>query len=369
MTAALARLGCGEREAWTAEPGAMAPILDRDGEDDEGMTVDSPISSYPGSTTTTDLVRGIERDEILIPKSLRTLRWPRRKASRFLESLILGLPTPPVFLYAEPGRERRLVADGRQRLLAIHSFYRGKIGDDDFRLSGVIGDLEGRSYPNLSYPHQQALDDAWLSTTVFHQRPEDSDLHAVYSLTERLGGAAPQEIRASLYHGPLSDLLGGLAENPHWRRLFRAPRDRKQDEEIILRFLALHNDLDACRRPLKRFLNGFMERNRDWNAAKDAPFASQFRDTVRAVAEHIGPDAFRPQGVLDAAVADAVLCGVAYRLETGAASDAPSLAAAHSRLIERLTERLPAADSGAGAANTDRVEERIAWARKVFTAG
>ena len=365
MSASLPQLGHTGREARPLPPEVEAPILDRDGAEDDGLAIASPISSYPGSTTTTDLVREIERDEIFIPKSLRTLRWSRRKASRLIESLILRLPTPGVFLYDEPGRERRLVADGRQRLLAIHSFYRGKIGNDDFRLAGVGGDLEGRSYSNLPYRHRQALDDAMLGTTVFHQNGEDSDPDAIYSLMARLGDAAPQEIRASLYHGPLGDLLGGLAENPHWRRLFRAPRDRKQDEELILRFLAFHNDLDRCARPLTRFLNGFMERNRNWNPAKDTPFATQFRDAVRAVAEQVGPDAFRPQGILDAALADAVLCGVAYRLENGAAPDAPSLPAAHSRLTERLTEPLPAVRHPNS--NSNQVRERIEWARKVFT--
>ena len=365
MTASLPQLDLIERESGSLPPETEAPILDRDGADDDGLTIASPISSYPGSTTTTDLVREIERDEIFIPKSLRTLRWSHRKASRLIESLILRLPTPGIFLYDEPGRERRLVADGRQRLLAIHSFFRGKIGNDDFHLAGVGGDLEGRSYSNLPYRHRQALDDAMLGTTVFHQNREDSDPDAIYSLMARLGDAAPQEIRASLYHGPLGDLLGGLAENPHWRRLFRAPRDRKQDEEIILRFLALHHDLDRYARPLTRFLNGFMERNRDWNPAKDAPFATRFRDAVRAVAEQIGPDAFRPRGVLDAALADAVLCGVAYRLENGAAPAAPSLPAAHSRLMERLPERLPPTPNS----NPDPVRERIESARKVFTAG
>lgn len=361
MIASLPQLGLTERESGPLPPENEAPILDRDGADDDGMTIASPIASYPGSITTTDLVREIERDEIFIPKSLRTLRWSPRKASRLIESLILRLPTPGVFLYDEPGRERRLVADGRQRLLAIHSFFRGRIGNDDFRLSGVVGDLEGKSYANLPYRHRQDLDDAMLGATVFHQHREDTDHHAVYSLMDRLGDAAPQEIRASLYHGPLSDLLGGLAENPHWRRLFRASRDRKQDEELILRFLALHNDLGAGERPLQRFLNAFMERHRDWNPAKDAPFPSQFRDAVRAVAEQIGPDAFRPQGVLDAAVADAVLCGVAYRLEHGAAPDAPSLPAAQARLTERLTERQTAT------AKPNPIRERIEWARKVFT--
>lgn len=326
---------------------------------DEILTVETDILQYSGNPSIPDLVREVESGDLVIPKSRRTLRWSRERASRWIESLLLDLPVPAVVVFAEKERGRSVVVDGCQRLLSILCFYRGAIGDEEFTLRGVGGDLEGRPYSGLTYARQRALDDAVAPRSVFRQLDDGCDADSIHAVFEHLSRLRAQEIRSCLFPGPLDDLLSELAEDPCWRRLRGAPGQGLQDEEDILRFLALHNEPETGARSMKRFLNAFMERNRNTNAAA-APFASQFRGAARATCREIGPEALRPDGVFDESLADAVLCGVAHRLENGSGADAPPLRAVYRRILERIRETEP---GGKRPAN-----ERIALAREAFAA-
>lgn len=327
---------------------------------DEVLTVETDILQYSGSPSIPDLLREVESGDLVIPKSRRTLRWSRERASRWIESLLLDLPVPGVVLFAERERGRSVVVDGCQRLLSILCFYRGAIGDEEFTLRGVGGDLEGRPYSGLTYARQRALDDAVAPRSVFRQLDDGCDADSIHAAFEHLSRLRAQEIRSCLFPGPLDDLLSELAEDPCWRRLRGAPGEGLQDEEDILRFLALHNEPETCGRSMKRSLNAFMERNRN-TAAAVAPFASQFRGAARATCREIGPEALRPDGVFDESFADAVLCGVAHRLENVSGADAPPLKAGYRRILERIRETKP---GGKRPANG----ERIALAREAFAA-
>lgn len=339
-------------------PPAAETASEDDG--DEVLTVETDILQYSGSPSIPDFLREVESGDLVIPKSRRTLRWSRVRASRWIESLLLGLPVPGVVLFAERERGRSVVVDGCQRLLSILGYYRGAIGDEEFTLRGVGGDLEGRSYSGLTYARQRALDDAVVPRSVFHQLDGGCDADSIQAAFELLSRLRAQEIRSCLLPGPLDDLLSELAADPCWRRLRGAPGEGLQDEEDILRFLALHNEPGTGGRSMKRFLNAFMERNRNGNA-DTAPFASQFRGAARAVCREIGREALRPDGVFDEALADAVLCGVAHRLENGSGAGEPPLRAGYRRLLERIRETEPGG-------NGVQVAERIALAREAFAA-
>ena len=348
------------RPAPSPPPVPEASATTASGDEDEVLTVETQLLQSLGSPSIPDFLREVESGDLVIPKSRRTLRWSRERASRWIESLLLDLPVPKVVLFTERERGRSVVADGCQRLLSILYYYRGAIGDEEFTLRGVGGDLEGRSYSRLTYARQRALDDAVVPRSVFHQLDDRCDADSIHAAFEHLSRLRAQEIRSCLLPGPLDDLLSELAEDPCWRRLRGAPGEGLQDEEDILRFLALHNEPETGGRSMKRFLNAFMERNRNGNAA-DTRFASQFRGAVRAACREIGPDALRPDGVFDEALADAVLCGVAHRLENGSGAGEPPLRAGYRRLLERIRET---ESDGNGV----QVAERIALAREAFAA-
>ena len=121
----------------------------------------------------------------------------------------------------------------------------------------------------------------------------------MYSVFERLntGGSQlhPQEIRACVYHGRLNDLLSKLAGEESWKVLYRSRNDRKKDEEIILRFLALLYSMDSYERPMKQFLNDFMEKHMNLDDERYRAFADSFRMVTSTRSQnisgrkHLGP--------------------------------------------------------------------------------
>ena len=112
------------------------------------------ITSYGADYTVDSIVQRIEKEKIFVPPFQRKYVWTQIQASRFIESLILGLPVPGVFFSKEEATERLLIIDGQQRILSIANFYRGVFGEKKFRLKGVQEDLEGKTYEELNEADQ-----------------------------------------------------------------------------------------------------------------------------------------------------------------------------------------------------------------------
>ncbi len=91
--------------------------IEDEAEDDETVApVRYETTSYGIDFDVEGVVRRIKRDDIFIPEFQRSFIWNLGEASRFIESLLLGLPVPGIFLSQEPESGRLLVIDGQQRL-------------------------------------------------------------------------------------------------------------------------------------------------------------------------------------------------------------------------------------------------------------
>ena len=251
----------------------------------------------------------------------------------------------------------------------MQSFYKGVFGDKVFKLIGVSDIFSQKTYDSLAPEERRFLNDAILHATIFQQVEPSNDRSSVYSIFERLntGGTplSPQEIRACVYRGSLNDLLSELADNPHWEHLYGKKDARKKNEEIILRFFALFFCLETYDRPMKKFLNEFMEENRELDTCRIQEFRKVFQETVEAADTILRPAALRPERALNVSVADAVLVGLAHRLREGPVSDHQALLSAHNALITKLRdERLHIEDT----TNKERVNTRIAHARQAYGA-
>jgi len=155
---------------------------------------------------------------------------------RFIESLLLGLPVPGIFLSKEREKKTLLIVDGQQRLLSLKYFYQNQFKDGtDFKLTGVQDDMEGKGYDNLDEADRNRLDDSIIHATVVKQdEPEDDD-SSVYQLFERInsGGRplSPQEIRACIYYGTYNEMLVSLSSNPNWRKIIGGEHNERLKEE------------------------------------------------------------------------------------------------------------------------------------------
>ena len=341
----------------------------RDGDDEIGGIIRYSISSYGADMPVDGIVDRLKREDIFIPPFQREFVWTHAQASRFIESLLIGLPVPGIFMFKEPDSRKLMVVDGQQRLRTLQCFHDGILRGREFSLLGVSEEFSGKTYRSLADEDRRDLDDSILHATIFQQDHPGDDRSSIYSIFERLntGGIPlqPQEIRACVYRGKLNELLSRLAENQHWKRVYGPASVRKKDEEIILRFFALYYSLEEYERPMKKFLNDFMENHRDLDDDLSAQFRSRFEGTIATVAEVLESGALRPERNLNVSVADAVLVGLAHRLDHGPIQDPDALRTAHARLLETLRrEELYTS----GTTSKERVRKRIELARTEYEA-
>lgn len=297
-------------------------VLDAEYENETVSVEEYIISGYGADFDVFGLVRRLNQKDIEVPDFQRSYVWNRQKASRFIESLLMGLPVPGIFLYRELGSQKLQVIDGQQRLLSLQYYYRGCFPgiDQVFTLKGLGSRFDGFAYDDLPEESRRKLDDSIIHASIIHQLAPDDNGSSRYSIFERLNTSStpltPQEIRSAIFGGELDTLLADLNENDAWRKLFGKVSARMRDQELILRFLALYYDTDNYRSPMKSFLNNFMSRNRHLTILPKNEVRWRFEKTVESILDNIGERAFRPySSQVNAAVADSIMVGVARAIE------------------------------------------------------
>ena len=218
--------------------------------------------------------------------------WDNSKASRLVESLLLNIPIPALY-FAETSDGHYEIIDGHQRVRSIVRFL-----NNELQLSGlaVLTEHLGKRYYGLPDRDQRSLKLKTLRTIVIGM---DSHSSMKFEIFERLNSGSivltSQELRNSLYRGTLNNLLKDLAHNQTFRMLIgtKEPRKRMVDEELILRFLALHANLPDYRPSLKRFLKDFFELYQ--NPSDDAidSLTTVFKETTQRIYQCLGTNSFR----------------------------------------------------------------------------
>lgn len=282
------------------------------------------VSSYGADYTVDGLIKRLEKKQIIVPEFQRSYVWDIKKASRFIESLIIGLPVPGIFLSRDSMESSAvssslLIIDGQQRLQSLQRFYKGLFGERKFRLTGVCDELNGKAYDELSLDDQGRLDDAIIHATIIKQEAPDKDNSSIYMVFERLntGGMLlqPQEIRACIYHGEFNNLLNELIQTPSWRTLFKKESSRMKEQELVLRFFALYYKHKEYKKGLKHLLNSFMSDNRNLQYYNREQLSALFVDSINLIVEAKGNEAFRRGPAVNAALFDSIMIGVASRLQ------------------------------------------------------
>ena len=138
-------------------------VYDETERDQSVAPVQYNITSFGADYDVEGSVNRLRREDILIPPFQRSYVWSLNEASRFIESLLLGLPVPGVFLARDQLNNKLLVIDGQQRLKSLQFFYDGYFNPQEdakskrtFRLSKVQKQFEGLSYATLDPDPQEA---------------------------------------------------------------------------------------------------------------------------------------------------------------------------------------------------------------------
>ncbi|MDQ2841188.1 MAG: DUF262 domain-containing protein, partial [Acidobacteriota bacterium] len=326
------------------------------------------ISNYGADYVVEVLVKRVSKGDIFIPPFQREYVWSLKDASRFIESLLLGLPVPSVFLSREPESQKLLVIDGSQRLRTLRHFYDGiwPKTKKEFSLIGVQKQFRGKTYKTLADEDRRRLDDSVIHAIILRQDEPSDDYSSIYYVFERLntGGLllTPQEIRASIYHGPFSELLKRLSRLDDWNDVYGPSSANMRDQELILRFLALYFSASNYHRPMKDFLNRFMARNRRLKLHSEDEIETVFKESIHLVKDCLGRSAFKPKRALNAAVFDAAMVGIARRLETSK-PNCNELRTSYEGLLAneeflRVSER--------STADEENVEKRLRLATEAF---
>lgn len=292
-----------------------------DGTENESESFYYSVSSYGADYSADVLVSRLRKEKIFVPPFQRKYVWNQQKASRFIESLLLGLPVPGIFLSQETKTNRMLIVDGQQRLMSLLKYYDGIYDDKAFKLKGIGSEYNGKSYKDLKESDRNRLDDSILHATVIKQDQPSDDDSSIYLVFERLntGGMPlqPQEIRACIYYGDFNELLSNLIQTPSWRRLFTKVNPRMKEQELILRFFALRYEWPSYKKGFKAFVNRFMAANRDLQKYSSGILTDLFVRTIDFAEDALGKNAFRYGKRLNAAVFDSVMIALSLRLEQG----------------------------------------------------
>jgi len=182
------------------------------------------------------------------------------------------------------------VIDGLQRLTTIDRFL-----GDAFALKGVpvLKELEGKKFSELAPRDQRRLQNRTIRCIVIS---EDSHPDIKFDVFERLNtGAASlheQELRNCIYRGPLNKSLKEMVKTEQFKQLITGDNNARMDhEELVLRYLALVENLSGYKPPIRQFLNSYMRRNRH-ESVPEAQREAFFR-TCDAVYAALGEGAFK----------------------------------------------------------------------------
>ncbi|MBA4308529.1 MAG: hypothetical protein C0429_17515 [Sphingopyxis sp.] len=254
-------------------------------EDESDLLFAPNVATFDAAVAASDwtaetIVSQLRKGNIdLDPSFQRRQAWQNPRKSKFIESLILGIPTPQIILAER--REKRgsyLVIDGKQRLLTLRQFTADK--DDAsynrFRLTGLyaLPDLNGSYYSQIgtkSYNSISALENSVIRTVIIKNWTSEDFLYEVF-LRINSGSVqlSPQELRQALHPGPFTTALNEFALNsePVRRALkLREPDFRMRDNELVLRYVATRHAISRYSGNLKQFLDETTEFfNRTWGS-------------------------------------------------------------------------------------------------------
>lgn len=220
-----------------------------------------------------------DRNLIISPEYQRAYRWTDEKKTGFIESILLGIPFPPIFVSEDKDGKWELV-DGLQRLSTVLSFF-GLLKENqqtnNFALEkgGIINDLEGKNKDDISLKLQNTIKRAICRIEILRW---DSNFNIKYELFKRLNTAgeplAEQEVRNCIFRGndnQLNNLLKELSQNEKFKEIadIREEEERRMfGEELILRIFCFQNSYEISNKlsdHLTLFMKNVTENQIDFN--------------------------------------------------------------------------------------------------------
>ena len=281
----------------------LVPDAIDESDDDEALVLEPQqkrVLTQSRDESVDALVSRIRKGRLILqPEFQRDFVWSRSKSSLLIESILMQIPLPVIYVAELPDGTWEVV-DGQQRLTTIRSFIDGRFPNGETARLGqlrVRSDLRGKTFQDLPPEDQVAIEDYTLRVILI-QKEANPDLK--FEVFERLNSGADKlndmELRNCIYRGSYNDMLKELSEHDLLLKI-RAdttPDARMQDRQLILRFFAMwRNTHLRYRGPMKQFMNHEMQEHRHATPEKIAEMKRVFSEAMQCAWDVFGAHAFR----------------------------------------------------------------------------
>lgn len=234
-----------------------------------------------------------DNELVLDPEWQRNYVWSNPQASKLIESFLLNIPVPVVYL-SRTQDQRYEVIDGLQRLTSVFNFFA-----DKYKLIGlnIRRELNGKRFSDLDEASQRTLKNATLRSFELSSST-DPDIHFIVFERLNTGGTKlnDTEIRNCIYKGTTNTLIKALSSNTHFVKCVNQStlQKRMNDRALVLRFMAFYERTHhKCTHGLKKFLNDFLETYRNPPEKKLTEFRNVFDKCMKASFTVFGDMGFR----------------------------------------------------------------------------
>lgn len=262
--------------------------------DDEITNVDEEMKAFTSINSNCNiesLITKIRRKHYdLTPDWQREFVWNTKQKSALIESVLIGLPIPSIFIFQNPTYPHDVI-DGKQRLTTLFTFT-----NDGFHLSGLttLRSLNGKKYSELPDGFKEKLESYDININMI----SSSDPNLKFKMFERLntGGTSlnDQEVRNCVFRGPFNDLLRKLAMNDVFVELMGRNFENKRmvNEATILSYFVFHdlitNNSVSSKKSFKGAINQFCEKNQNADVFTLNQLSEDFKFTCRAASKIFG---------------------------------------------------------------------------------
>lgn len=268
--------------------------------------------------------------ELDIPVFQRKYVWKPEQASKFIESLMLGLPIPSLMFYEDSDSYLQII-DGQQRIKSILLFV-GAINKDDaskhektmcnFTLKGLAKDspFYDRAYCDFTDKEKRMFRNKCSLYINLISLKDPDNLTSIYHIFERLntGGTllTAQEIRNCIFSGEFNDFIIRLNKYENWKKFItnKSSESHQTDVELILRFFALYDMKFPYKRPMKDYLTRYMKLARHMSQDEMNKKEDIFKKTVDAIYNSLGEKPFHVKNGLNSSVFDSVMLAFSNNL-------------------------------------------------------
>ncbi len=297
------------------------------------------INSWGADLSFREIITMYEEGELLKPELQRKYVWTRTEASRFIDSILLGLPVPSVF-FAKEQNGTMLIIDGFQRIMTVYDYVKGVFSGDGkiFKLSNtenINARWRGKAFAELDTEEKRRIRNTTIHAIIFEQKYPRNDT-GMFQIFERIntGGRTlkAQEIRNCVYQGKCNDLLFELNKHNSWRTILGLDVEdsRMADLELILRYFAMRdlhvrNEGQLKQINLAKYLNQYMSEKTDSTEEDILDMKQDFIKMIDKVFELFGENAFKNlkkesenfANKINPAIFDAISVATSHAIRTG----------------------------------------------------